>query len=68
VTVDLGCGDGRAVLAAAAGRPDRLVVGVDASAAAMAEASRRADRKPGRGYPWPAAARWSLTQAPSRPR
>jgi 16S rRNA (adenine(1408)-N(1))-methyltransferase len=49
VTVDLGCGDGRAVLAAAADRPDRLVVGVDASAAAMAEASRRAGRKPGRG-------------------
>jgi 16S rRNA (adenine(1408)-N(1))-methyltransferase len=49
VTVDLGCGDGRAVLAEAAGRPDRLVVGVDANAAAMAEASRRADRKPGRG-------------------
>jgi 16S rRNA (adenine(1408)-N(1))-methyltransferase len=37
------------VLAAAAAEPDRLVVGVDASAAAMAEASRRAGRRPGRG-------------------
>jgi 16S rRNA (adenine(1408)-N(1))-methyltransferase len=49
VTVDLGCGDGRAVLAAAAARSDRLVVGVDANAAAMAEASRRAARKPAHG-------------------
>jgi 16S rRNA (adenine(1408)-N(1))-methyltransferase len=37
------------VLVAAAAEPDRLVVGVDASAAAMAEASRRAARRPGRG-------------------
>jgi 16S rRNA (adenine(1408)-N(1))-methyltransferase len=37
------------VLAAAAAEPDRLVVGVDASAAAMAEASRRAGRRPERG-------------------
>jgi 16S rRNA (adenine(1408)-N(1))-methyltransferase len=37
------------VLAAAAAEPDRLVVGVDASAAAMAEASRRAGRRTGRG-------------------
>jgi 16S rRNA (adenine(1408)-N(1))-methyltransferase len=37
------------VLAAAAAEPDRLVVGVDASAAAMAEASRRAARRPDRG-------------------
>jgi 16S rRNA (adenine(1408)-N(1))-methyltransferase len=37
------------VLAAAAAEPDRLVVGVDASAAAMAEASRRAAGRPGRG-------------------
>jgi 16S rRNA (adenine(1408)-N(1))-methyltransferase len=49
VTVDLGTGDGRAVLAAAAAEPGRLVVGVDANAAAMAEASRRAAGKPGRG-------------------
>jgi 16S rRNA (adenine(1408)-N(1))-methyltransferase len=37
------------VLAAAAAEADRLVVGVDASAAAMAAASRRAARRPERG-------------------
>ena len=37
------------MLAAAGAQPDRLVLGVDASAAAMAEASRRAAGKPGRG-------------------
>jgi 16S rRNA (adenine(1408)-N(1))-methyltransferase len=37
------------VLAAAAAGADRLVVGVDASAPAMAEASRRAGRRPERG-------------------
>jgi 16S rRNA (adenine(1408)-N(1))-methyltransferase len=41
----LGTGDGRYVLAAADERPDRLVIGVDANAAAMAEASRRAARR-----------------------
>jgi len=44
VTFDLGAGDGHFVLARAAARPDELVVGVDASHAAMAEASRRAAR------------------------
>ncbi len=43
--VDVGTGDGRAVLARAAREPCALVVGVDAAAAAMAEASRRADRR-----------------------
>jgi len=33
------------VLAAAAARPDTLVIGVDANAAGMAEASRRAARR-----------------------
>ena len=42
MAVDLGTGDGRSVLAAAAARPDTLVVGVDANAAGMAAASRRA--------------------------
>jgi 16S rRNA (adenine(1408)-N(1))-methyltransferase len=37
------------VLAAARAQPDRLVVGVDANADAMAVASRRAAAKPGRG-------------------
>jgi 16S rRNA (adenine(1408)-N(1))-methyltransferase len=45
VALDLGTGDGRAVLAAAAARPDTLVIGIDASAAAMAESSRRATRR-----------------------
>jgi 16S rRNA (adenine(1408)-N(1))-methyltransferase len=45
VTLDLGTGDGRHVLAAAAQRPDTLVIGLDANAAGMAEASRRAARK-----------------------
>jgi 16S rRNA (adenine(1408)-N(1))-methyltransferase len=45
VVVDLGTGDGRAVLARAAAEPRSLVVGIDASAAAMAESSRRAARR-----------------------
>ncbi|HEX2470938.1 MAG TPA: class I SAM-dependent methyltransferase [Candidatus Limnocylindrales bacterium] len=43
--VDIGTGDGRVVLARAAAEPSALVIGVDAVAAAMAEASRRADRR-----------------------
>jgi 16S rRNA (adenine(1408)-N(1))-methyltransferase len=42
--MDLGTGDGRHVLARAAAEPDELVVGVDANAASMADASRRAGR------------------------
>ncbi len=45
VVVDLGTGDGRAVLTRASAEPDTLVIGVDAAAAAMAESSRRADRR-----------------------
>jgi 16S rRNA (adenine(1408)-N(1))-methyltransferase len=37
------------VLATAAAEPDRLVIGVDANAAAMVEAARRAAAKPNRG-------------------
>jgi 16S rRNA (adenine(1408)-N(1))-methyltransferase len=44
VTIDVGTGDGRAVLAAAGREPTTLALGIDASAAAMAEASRRAAR------------------------
>ena len=44
MAVDLGTGDGRHVLAAAARRPDTLVIGVDANASAMADSSRRASR------------------------
>jgi 16S rRNA (adenine(1408)-N(1))-methyltransferase len=49
VTIDLGTGDGRAVLAEAAAHPATLVLGIDASAPAMAEASRRAARRTARG-------------------
>ena len=42
--IDLGTGDGRYVVAAAAADPNALVIGIDASADAMAEASRRAAR------------------------
>lgn len=42
--VDLGTGDGRAVLARAVAEPDALVIGIDANAAGMAESSRRAAR------------------------
>jgi 16S rRNA (adenine(1408)-N(1))-methyltransferase len=45
VIVDVGTGDGRAVLRRAAAEPGALVVGIDAAAAAMADASRRADRR-----------------------
>ena len=47
--IDLGTGDGRYVLAAAAADPTRLVIGVDANADAMAESSRRAARPAARG-------------------
>ena len=43
--VDIGTGDGRAVLARATAEPAALVIGVDAAAASMAESSRRADRR-----------------------
>jgi 16S rRNA (adenine(1408)-N(1))-methyltransferase len=43
--MDFGTGDGRAVLARAAADPCALVIGVDAAASAMTEASRRATRR-----------------------
>jgi 16S rRNA (adenine(1408)-N(1))-methyltransferase len=49
VTIDVGTGDGRAVLAAAARDPRTLVLGLDAVAAAMAESSRRAARPAPKG-------------------
>jgi 16S rRNA (adenine(1408)-N(1))-methyltransferase len=55
VTIDVGTGDGRAVLAAAARDPRTLAIGLDASAAAMAESSRRA-AKPARNGGLPNAA------------
>jgi 16S rRNA (adenine(1408)-N(1))-methyltransferase len=47
--IDLGTGDGRAVLARARREPDALVIGIDASAAAMTESSLRAARRESRG-------------------
>jgi len=44
VTIDVGTGDGRAVLETGAAFPASLAIGLDAHAAAMAEASRRAAR------------------------
>jgi 16S rRNA (adenine(1408)-N(1))-methyltransferase len=49
VTVDVGTGDGRAVLAVARREPTTLVLGLDANASAMAEASRRAARPARKG-------------------
>ena len=43
--MDIGTGDGRAVLRRAAAEPRALVVGIDAAASAMIDASRRADRR-----------------------
>jgi 16S rRNA (adenine(1408)-N(1))-methyltransferase len=49
VIIDVGTGDGRAVIAAASRDPGALVVGMDASAAAMIESSRRAARPARKG-------------------
>jgi 16S rRNA (adenine(1408)-N(1))-methyltransferase len=49
VVVDLGTGDGRAVLTRAAAEPTSLVFGIDANAASMADASRRAARPATKG-------------------
>jgi 16S rRNA (adenine(1408)-N(1))-methyltransferase len=42
VTIDVGTGDGRAVLATAAAEPTTLILGLDAHVASMAGSSRRA--------------------------
>jgi 16S rRNA (adenine(1408)-N(1))-methyltransferase len=49
VILDVGTGDGRAVVARARAEPSSLVLGVDADARAMAESSRRAARPATRG-------------------
>ena len=49
MVVDLGTGDGRAVLARARSSSGELVIGIDASAAAMRVASQRAAARPSRG-------------------
>jgi 16S rRNA (adenine(1408)-N(1))-methyltransferase len=64
VIVDVGTGDGRAVLARAASAPETLVIGVDANASAMAEASRRADRRGPRNALFLAAGAEALAESP----
>jgi 16S rRNA (adenine(1408)-N(1))-methyltransferase len=64
VIVDLGTGDGRAVLACAAAEPSALVIGIDAAAAAMAESSRRADRRGPRNALFLAAGAAALAESP----
>ena len=49
MTIDVGTGDGRAVIATALAQPATLAIGIDADAASMAEASRRAARGAARG-------------------
>ncbi|MDP9243561.1 MAG: class I SAM-dependent methyltransferase [Chloroflexota bacterium] len=49
MTLDLGTGDGRTVLARASAHPRELVVGIDASSAAMVRSSRRAAASAARG-------------------
>jgi hypothetical protein len=47
--VDLGTGDGRYVLGAARKDPAALVIGIDANASGLIEASRRAARPVSKG-------------------
>jgi len=67
VSVDLGTGDGRYVLAEAVAHPDRLVIGVDAGAAAMVEAARRAAGRPTRGGQHRVEKRGTTTEQHVRP-
>jgi 16S rRNA (adenine(1408)-N(1))-methyltransferase len=64
VIVDIGTGDGRAVLACATAEPASLVIGVDAAVAAMAESSRRADRRGPRNALFFAAGAETLASSP----
>lgn len=49
VAVDVGTGDGRFAYRMARSRPATLVIGIDPVAGNMADAARRANRKPARG-------------------
>ena len=49
MTIDVGTGDGRAVLVTATRQPASLVLGLDANAASMVESSRRAARPARKG-------------------
>jgi 16S rRNA (adenine(1408)-N(1))-methyltransferase len=64
VIVDIGTGDGRAVLDRAACDPAALVIGVDAAATSMAESSRRADRRGPRNALFFAAGAEALSTTP----
>jgi 16S rRNA (adenine(1408)-N(1))-methyltransferase len=64
VILDIGTGDGRAVLARATAEPASLVIGIDAAAAAMAESSRRADRRGPRNALFFAAGAETLASSP----
>jgi len=50
VTVDIGTGDGKAVLRWARAEPRRLVIGVDANAAGMRPSARRASHVPNAAF------------------
>lgn len=62
--VDIGAGDGRAVLARATAEPTALVIGVDAAPGSMAESSRRADRRGPRNAMFFAAGAEALASSP----
>jgi 16S rRNA (adenine(1408)-N(1))-methyltransferase len=49
VAIDLGTGDGRAVLARATAEPRTQAIGIDANAASMIESSRRASKPARKG-------------------
>ena len=62
--LDIGTGDGRAVLVRAAAEPRAVVIGVDAAAETMAESSRRADRRGPRNALFFAAGAEALAASP----
>lgn len=65
MVVDFGTGDGGYVQRLAAARPDCLIIGVDANADNLREASRRAAAKPARGgRPNARFGRLALAEAP----
>jgi hypothetical protein len=64
VIVDIGTGDGRAVLVRARRDPAALVIGIDAVAPPMAESSRRAERRGPRNTLFLAAGAETLASSP----
>ena len=49
MSIDIGTGDGRAVLARARAEPGALALGIDADASRMSDAASRSARKPAKG-------------------